>query len=444
MSKTLRSVIFFTFLIAFLVSAPLVVLYTAGYRLDLTHGRIVHTSVLNLTSLPRSATVLVDGKSYSDRTPSVIDTILPGEHLVRLELDEYLSWEHTFEFESSVARVVGPITLFADTQTTILDTLHPATSAVNPDRSALAYATQESSWLEVWHTDDPRESTSLLMRLPFAEDSAYEIEWSPGGTYLLLAKSEGAQSELHVAHVEGGTIGLPDGLEAVDAYWWNIGLEDELIVRVEDQLTRYNLATGTREDIAYQADFVRSWGNQDVTLLESNNRTVLSFQEDETASIITYLTLGDYRFVPAPEGLIGLHDARRNRLVLLDAQNLDQPILLNEEVSLWEWDSTGEHLLYSTGFDLKHYHRSTHESETLTRLSHTVDALHWYPLGAVAMYQSNGTTTALQLSGREVLSSVDLVSEASGAFWFAKQVEDLFILIETEDGASLLHKTLQK
>lgn len=444
MSKTLRSVIFFTFLIAFLVSAPLVVLYTAGYRLDLEHGRIVHTSVLNATSLPRSATVLVDGKAYSDRTPSVIDTILPGEHLVGLELDGYLPWEQTFEFESAVARVVGPITLFADTQTGILDMLTPATSAVNPDRSALAYATQESSWLEVWHTQDPRESTSLLMRLPFDEESAYNIEWSPDGTYLLLAQSTGAQSELHVTHVEGGTIDLPAELAEVDAYWWNIGLEESLLVRVDDQLTQYNLADGTRTEITYQADYMRSWDDRAITLLESNNRTVLSFQDEETASILTYLTLGDYRFVPAPEGLIGLYDQQRNRLVLVDAQNLDQPILLNEEVSLWEWDVTGEHLLYSTGFDLKHYRRSTHESETLTRVSYPIDALHWYPLGAVAIYQSHGVTTALQLEGREVLSSLDLVNEASGEFWFAEEVEDLFLLSATQEGAQLLHRTLQK
>lgn len=444
MSKTLRSVIFFTFLIAFLVSAPLVVLYTAGYRVDWTHGRVVHTSVLNISSEPRGATVFVDGKRFTDKTPSLIDTVLPGEHTVRLELKDYLPWETSVDFESSVASVVGPITLFTDSPTLFVTELELAAHAVNPTRSALVYATQESSWLEVWLTTDPQDTRSLLMRLPYDEDLDYALSWSPDGNYILLASDSELGQELHVADTEGGSIRLPDELSQVDAHWWNVGTSHELIVRVDDQLTQYHLVDGTATPITYQADVMQTWDQRDVTVLNSNNRSVLSFQETEAASIITHLPLSTYEFVTAPIGLIGLHDTTRGRLILVDAQNLTQPILLNEEVKAWEWDITDNHLLYTAGFDLKQYHRSTHEFETLTRLSSPIDALHWYPLGSVAMYQSNGVTTALQIQGSDVVSTTELTTALEGDFWMLEGTETLFVLSEHEGQYKISSRVLQR
>ena len=123
MSKSLRLFLFLLFLFAFLISAPILVLYTAGYRFDLTNGRIVHTAVLNISSEPRNASVLVDGTSYSDRTPAVLETILPGEHTVRLEKEGYLPWETVLDFESREAVVLGPIILFLDTTPELQQTI---------------------------------------------------------------------------------------------------------------------------------------------------------------------------------------------------------------------------------------------------------------------------------------------------------------------------------
>lgn len=90
----------------FLVLAPLVVLATLGYRFDRGRGRLQRTGAIVLASLPRGATVTVDGSRIKQRTPTVVRNVLPGEHLIRL------TRLHTAPWEKRVTVIPGRSTLY--------------------------------------------------------------------------------------------------------------------------------------------------------------------------------------------------------------------------------------------------------------------------------------------------------------------------------------------
>lgn len=444
MSKSIRFIVFLLFVFAFLVSAPLVVLYTAGYRFDLAHGRIVHTAVLNITSTPRNATVLVNQEPYSDRTPAVIDTILPGEHIVQLEKTGYLPWETLLSFGSREALVVGPITLFLDVQPELQETLTTTLVSPHPSSNRFAYVSQESSWLEVWLVDASSQEKNLLMRLPYDARSQYDLSWSKQGTYLLLEEQSGTQSDIYVSRVYDGTaLELGEESKNIERYWWDLSLDETLYVRSKNVLTQLNLLNGEAETLTFDADLITSYDGQEVILSQSNNRAVISYQEEGTASIITYLPLGDYTFVEAPIGLVALHDVRRNRFILIDLARRDQPILLNEEALIWKWSPDANVLLYSSGYDLKRYVRSTHETQTLTRLSHPIDHLDWYPFGTTILYQTDGNLEALNLENATTLSQTHLASGFSGTFWIDPEGKNLHHIESTQDGWQWWTRALQ-
>lgn len=444
MSKSLRLFLFLLFLFAFLISAPIVVLYTAGYRFDLTHGRIVHTAVLNITSEPRNASVIVDGISFSDRTPAVLETILPGEHTVRLEKEGYLPWETVLNFESREALVMGPIILFLDTQPELRQTLEATIISVHEETDRFAYATQESSWLEVWVVDVATAQTKLLMRLPYAATSSYALDWSANGTYLALIQTHGSRQDVSVTRVSDGTaIALPEETRDVEDVWWDLGVDPRLYVRTGEELTQIDVGNLAQEILPFTAKRLTSLGNKTVTLSESGNRAVLSYQEGETASIITYLPLGDYEFVFAPQDLIALSDTRHHRLILLDPQNREQPILVNEEATLWKWNASQDVLLYSSGYDVKRYVRSAHETQTITRLSTPIDQLNWHPKGSSAIYQTNGETVAINLDGGTILSQTVLAKDLRGSFWLSQDGNGFSTLLETQTGWEWWTRALQ-
>ncbi len=445
MSKSLRLFLFLLFVAAFFISAPVVVLYTAGYRFDLTHGRIVHTAILNITSEPRSANVLIDDEtSANDKTPAVIDTITPGEHRVTLETLDYLPWETLLTFESREARVIGPIILFLDEAPTLQETMVASLTSTHELTNRIAYVTQESSWLEVWVVEAADGGKKLLMRLPYIDSSEYSLSWSKNGTYLGLIEQHGSQQDLAVSRVSDGTaISLPEVTQDIEDSWWDLGHESYLYVQTGTQINRIDATTGTQTTLPYTADRISTYGSSEVSLSLSSNRTVVSYQEGETASIITYLPLGTYQFVPAPTGLVALHEQNRNRLILLDLGNREQPILLNEEATLWKWHASGDLLLYSSGYDLKRYVRSAHETETLTRLSTPIEELDWYPKGTCAVYRSSGVTVALNLDGSNTLSQTTLAQGLEGSFWISPDGLTLSTLFQTQSGWEWWTRALQ-
>lgn len=445
MSKFLRILLFLLFLLGFLISAPIVVLYTAGYRFDITHGRIVHTAVLNITSEPRNASVFVDNTIYSDNTPAVLETILPGEHTVRLEKEGYIPWETDLSFESREARVIGPIVLFLNTTPTLQQSINATIASVHEATNQFAYATQESSLLEIWTVDANATETKLLMQLPYATTSSYALDWSTNGTYLALIENHGTRQDVFVTRVVDGTaIELPKETHDVEDAWWDLGVESRLYVRTGTQLTQIDVGSLAQEILPFTAKRISSFGNKTATLSESQNRAVISYQDGETASIITYLPLGEYEFVLAPAGLTALFDTRHYRLILLDPTNREQPILLNENATLWKWNPSDDVLIYSSGYDVKRYAHSSHETQTITRLSTLIKKLDWHPEGASILYQSGNEIVALNLNEATILSKTVLTTNLDGQFWLSQDGKSLSLLLETEENWEWWKRDLQK
>ena len=432
MSKPFRLILFLVFLFAFLISAPLIVLYTAGYRFDLSHGRIVHTAILNISSTPRNAMVLIDKIPSTDRTPAVINTIIPGEHLIELQKTGYLPWETSLSFLSREARILNDIVLFLDEQPKQEKIINPMSLSINPKTDSFAYITQESSWLEVWRVRVENGEKKLLMRLPYDAESRYRLSWSSEGTFLSLEQNKESQIQMTISHVSNGElIELPETKDPIDRVWWDVGTNDQLYVLSGNQLWRFSVSTQELTLLSFKASTIMSHSQQEVTLSPGNNKTVVSYQDGTTASIITYLPLGEYTFVETPRNLIGLHDDQRNRLILIDPTKKEQPILFNEEASLWKWNVLGDTLLYSSGYDIKRYVQTTHETDTLLRLSQPITHLEWHPEGSTALYQSDGITTALTLDGARILSQTILLKGLPGIFWIDQEGTTLHLFQET-------------
>jgi hypothetical protein len=440
MSSKLRLVIFLAFVLMFLIAAPLLVLYTAGYRFDMTSGRIVHTAVLNMSSVPRNANVLIDGELEEDRTPSVIETVLPGEHEIVLEKEDYISWKQTLFFESRETTFADVI-LFLDEQPETIQNLNVLSAHASPSGWKFIYLTQESSWIEMWSTEGDDSSTQLLMRLPFNSSSTYTLSFSAHGDYILLAREHGPFHELALVQTDNGVpSNLPTALTDVDEYWWDAQSDNLLYVEVDDQTHRIDVKADTDELITTDLTVMTSFEERDVILSEHNNRAVLSFLDEEIASIITYLPLGDYSFVVTPSPLVGLYDSQHSRLILIDTNNRDQPILLNETAIEWTWNDNDQQLLYTSGFDLRLYQRDQHKTQTITRLSETIDQISWYPKGAVVVYQAAGTTYALAINDPQP-DHLPLILDTPGQVLILDEGDSMLLM--GEDG-TIWQRVLQK
>lgn len=445
MNSKLRLVIFLIFLFVFLISAPLVVLYTAGYRFDVSAGAVVHTGVLSIDSVPKGATVYLDGEAQTDRTPSLLDNILPGEHTIKLQKENYTTWEKTLPVESRNTTFVVDAVLFLDTEFAIEDSRTIGMSVLSPNKHEMAYLIEESSWVELW-LSGTGDTKQLLTRLPNNPSATYTLLWSATGKYISLEQHIENQNTISIIDVsQSAAVNTHETLQNAEEYWWDAENDTYLYMKTDDNVYQLSvLDSAVATIIAGNPQTVIS-KKQTYVLSESSDRMVLAKQGNEAVSIVTYLPFGTYRFVPTPNSdLVMLEDTERGRVFLIELTDVEQPILLNKTMRYWEWDSSGDRLLYTDGFDIEIYSRSTHKTQTLTRLSEKITSLFWYPLGNMLIYATAQGVTAIELDGRDKHETTILYEGETQLVWTDGTGDYFFILTDNSERSGISSRQLQR
>lgn len=404
-----RHLLFFLFVAGFLISAPLVVLHTAGYRYHLGSGKIVQTGVLNVSSIPRGASIYVDGQLQKERTPAVIDNILPGSHLVRIEKSEYSSWEKTLEVRSRKSTFVSQVVLFLSQEAEFSPTVSDLTPLVHVPTGTLFYPKQ----LEVNN----------------------EQAWSSDGRFIQLQRQ--------VMQTKTGQIILT--LLPNERFEFDVNDKNRGYLFSENTVHVVQLETGEKTLFPLQAQAIES-ADAHHLIQNSADRSVLSqIDSNQIATIIAYLPLSTYRFITTPSPYLLLQDTKRDRLILVNPNERSEPILLNAEVKEWTWSLEEPRLLFTDGFDVEVYSPQSHTRETVTRFSQPIQGLHWYPEGNVAIFKTEGAIFAQELDRRGSINKTTLMTGLSGSgFWFEENGKWLVGLTSDNEKTKIFRKRLQR
>ena len=91
---------------------PLLILYSLGYILKpgTEHG-IAKTGLIYLSTLPSGATVYLEDKRFTEKTPVFLQGLLPGKYRVTVFLKGYRPWIHTISVRAEQAAVFDKILL---------------------------------------------------------------------------------------------------------------------------------------------------------------------------------------------------------------------------------------------------------------------------------------------------------------------------------------------
>jgi PEGA domain len=263
-----RRALFFFFVTIFLISAPLVVLYTAGYRFNRTNNVVSQTGTLSLASTPRGAEAFFDGQNIHDATPAVLQRLSLGTRRVRLEKSGYHAWERTVNIQSgSTTYVTAP--LFLDELPILLAPASSDWERAQEVRGVFALElphdiilTPTDSGVEVSRTS--LGSTALLALL--ASDDYVPLAF--GDEDLFLQNSKGDVLALSLTRAQTSPV---VGKNFAAFSWdpeerrlvWSDGLEIHI----------FSAVTGTQELITRQSDTIQSlaFGHHGESLLIGSN-----------------------------------------------------------------------------------------------------------------------------------------------------------------------------
>lgn len=348
MSPLTRHLLFFAFVGGFLIAAPTVVLYTAGYRWNPGVARLMQTGLLSMESTPAGAQVWVDSMLRQQATPALLKNILPGLHTVELKKDGYLPWKKTLPAVSRETTFAHAL-LFADEVASRRWIADPHTSAPDPEHGRIATARAQGAWTEIWILETDSGEERLVARLPARTKPLARMEWSTDGSAL---------------RAEDGT-----------------------------------MLTGEESAFATEKEYVLTAAGDRVSIAR--------LRPPDPPELVAVLPFGSYVFRHAQNNLLLLEDTERERIVLTATEG-DQPVLLSVTAKRWAWEPKGRRLLYSDGYDIHVFDPSSGSDQTLTRVSDPLTGLAWHPSGEAAIFSQNERVSALEFSdqGGRVLTTL--------------------------------------
>ncbi|MCF7908627.1 MAG: PEGA domain-containing protein [Candidatus Omnitrophica bacterium] len=106
----LRKTLLFSFIAAYLILCPLLLLYSFG-RIMRPGGEGDLAGLIFLSSSPPGATIHVEGRRFTEKTPAALSGMLPGSYDVTLSLKNYKPWHYKITALPKLASVFDKILL---------------------------------------------------------------------------------------------------------------------------------------------------------------------------------------------------------------------------------------------------------------------------------------------------------------------------------------------
>ncbi len=443
MPKHWRHIIFFLFVLAFFISAPLIVLYTAGYRYHFGTNQIVQTGVLSVASVPRSSNVIIDGQTTSEKTPVVFDDIFPGEHVVQIEKAGYTAWQKTVRVESRKTSFATDAVLFLNQVPIKQNDQSIIKGSVNPNQTSLAYLVKTKTFLELRVMENPDQEARLLLRVSYDPHAKYVLDWSKNGNHLLFDVQRGPLHELTLISLITGSVTEVNISERISSYWWDVGADEMLYVRGRFSLFTLNANAGEQTRLAHNY-MARTYNGNELVVTPSKNQTTVSLsQPDGSSKILAYIPFGEYAFETVREELVLLSEKQSKKIVLLNPKD-QQPILFQADANLWKWNNEQELLVYTDGFEIQVFDTKSNKNYTVTRSSSRFDFVTWHPDHNILFVEQDNTLFTTEYFGSEknqthLTDGFDLEH-----IWFSKNNDDLFFVTVENDQQAIYTRHLQK
>lgn len=106
-----RRILAAAFILIFFVTAPILVMHTAGFRLNFKKWSWQKTGSIFIETEPKDAEIFVDGKKIESKTPAIINALHPNIYSLKIAKKEFHPWERNIEVIPERTTIIKDIIL---------------------------------------------------------------------------------------------------------------------------------------------------------------------------------------------------------------------------------------------------------------------------------------------------------------------------------------------
>lgn len=349
MSRTplIRRILPFVYATIFLVVAPFLLLYTAGYEYNSKKQQVERSGTLIVDTTPRSARVIIDGVDTDETTPATFQRLALGTHRVKLERAGYASWERDIDIKPEQVTFANNLWLWKIADPELVVRGSYLRIASDPQGTRIALLATSTQGLVISYLDSNRGVSATTLLNGSLKD-VETVAWDASGKAVLIQDVSGMHAWW--SKPQGTSAPFVEALP-VASYRWT---SDGLVGVYKDRIYRLDPELGHLERDTLKQETVDEFGSYALTRNTSTNGLLLTSEKlfsDQTYAIGpgTWLFAGidtkpvvlrdgsrllaiDTRATP-PQAIAGTGD-----LIVLNPETASSPALLLGKQELWLWD----------------------------------------------------------------------------------------------------------
>lgn len=429
MSLLTRRALYISFIIAFLIIAPGVIIYASGYKIKISNGfkiglNLQKTGILVLDTKPRGAKIYLNGepqqflfkKLYSKKesfmaTPAKIKNLLPGEYEVGMELDGYWNWGKKLTVAPGASTYAEDVYLFKKSLPVVLAEGEAKKVSESPDKKYLAGIYDHKTVLINLASEEKYEIKT---------EGAEEAAWSPDGKKIIIGAAVfNLADPANPANINGG------GINGKNFKW---GPDSETVYYVfsdeknNEVLEKLDLKTGERKKIALgkmagtgeKIKIIDFFAKNDLIFYlyhsPSEAKTKLNIVKTDAGELMMSIDLPPspkYKFTNPEHRLINLYDENVKILYLINPfayLPLEETI---SEIKNWHWINENW-LIYNNDFEIWLFDLKSKQKTIITRISDPIDKALWHPSNNYIIFSAGNFINTIELDDREKRNTLKL------------------------------------
>ena len=195
MEKLKRTILFWTLVVLFCLTAPAIILNAKGYRFDWKRGVFVHSGTISVKSNPQNPIIALDGvnqvSTIMNRVNQSINIsgLIPNDYRISVSADGFQAWDKKIDVHSGLSAEFWNVLLVRnDYEKTAYGTGGSENFFISPKTQFIAFNQPSDNGLgiKIVELSGKRLVHSFsLADWSFAGESRQEnIEWAPQESYL--------------------------------------------------------------------------------------------------------------------------------------------------------------------------------------------------------------------------------------------------------------------
>jgi len=427
--KLVKKIAFIVLVLAFLIVAPLLILNTQGYRLDLKKMKIVETGGLSIkTSVPEVSIFIND--QYKNKTSNfsrdlLIQNLTPGEYKVRVEKTNYQVWEKTLNIEEKKVTKAENIYLFPKNIPFQIYKENIKDFFVSPDNKKIIFLTKNNEIVS-------SENKIILNPEKYFADIE-KIEFF-GNSNKIIIKGENSLNQpiyYYLDTTNPSSLTRLKMMEKAEDY----KLEEETIVySLDHQILRYNPSLKTSEALKTSAeafilkDFYNLYTIENGLLVRTN---LLSKNQENLTE--KPLKLKEYKLFTIADKIFVFDES--SSLYLFNENKKDWDLFL-KTTNNFDYKTRADKVIFSNGYELwllllkdfdSPFFQKSGSLIFLSRFSSTINDLAWFNDDYFFYLLSNNLMIS-EIDNRDRINAFSVTNLPVKKFWFDEKEKLIYLL----------------